>query len=109
MGNSTIAQSFLTGSLKERIGDVAVLSTEQMLEILGVSKATYARYRDELVDLKLEGFEWYFNAKGCDRTAGEYLYQYAKLVSELGKARAKDRINQHMQDFFNGKKNGQVN
>lgn len=105
MVHKTISKQCLAGSLKERVGDVAVLSTEQMLEILNVSRGTYARYRDELVKQKIEGFVWYFNVKGCDTTAGEYLYQYAMLVKQLGKARADSRIKQHMEEFWQKKGN----
>jgi hypothetical protein len=106
MVHKTVAQQCLTGSLKERVGDVAVLSTQEMLGILRVSRATYSRYRDELIKQEVEGFIWYFNVKGCDTIAGEYLFQYAKLVKQLGKTRADNRIKQHMEDFWNGKKNG---
>lgn len=58
------------------------------------------RHRNDLLDIKLPEFEWYFFGKGYDYKSLEAVNQYAQLVKTMGRARAKDTITKHMEEFW---------
>lgn len=98
MNQATILQPV---SLAEKIGnyDVAFFPTATMLSILGVSDTMLGRYRDDLLEVKCPGFQWYFYQTGCTFEVMEVLWQYRQLVKLVGRPQAKQNINQHMRDY----------
>jgi hypothetical protein len=71
-----------------------------MCGVCDISLSTLERYRNDLIQLKVPKFEWYFYSTGFDRTSAEIIYQYAQLVKMQRKERAKDLVTQHMEDFW---------
>lgn len=100
------SQQLSINSLDDVAPSIAYFTKTDMCSLLGVSISTLARYRDELLEINIPRFEWTFYSTVCDRTSVEILYQYAQLVRMRRKEIAKDTITKHMEDFFNGKKNG---
>lgn len=76
------------------------ISTQQAREKLRISRDTLDRHRNDLLEIKLPEFEWYFFGRGYDYKSLEAINQYAQLVKAMGKARAKDTITKHMEEFW---------
>jgi hypothetical protein len=93
-------QSFDTTSLREKIGDVAALSAEQIANISGISMRTLNRYQEQLRELELPGFNCPKNTRSIDTIAAEYIYQFVQIAKALGPTRAADKISLHMQEFY---------
>lgn len=89
-----------TTSLKDRFPDEIFVSTQEARARTGLSRDTLDRHRNDLIEVGLPEFEWYFYGKGYDYKSLEAIWQYAQLVKMMGKARAKDEIKQHMEEFW---------
>lgn len=91
-----------TTSLDEFPEDIFI-STKEARKKLIISRDTLDRHRNDLLEIKLPEFEWYFYGKGYDYKSLEAVNQYAQLVTAMGTARAKDTIKQHMEEFWREK------
>ncbi|MFN6495812.1 MAG: hypothetical protein RMX65_002040 [Nostoc sp. DedQUE01] len=94
-------QELTTISLDDLVPEVVFFPKAQLCSLLDVSPSTLDRYRNELIELKVPGFEWYFYSTGYDKDSAECLHQYARLVREQRKDRAKDLIKNHMEKYWN--------
>ncbi|ABA24693.1 hypothetical protein Ava_D0028 [Trichormus variabilis ATCC 29413] len=90
-------------SLDDVAPGVDFFPTKTMCAVCGVSLSTLERYRDDLINLKVPKFDWYFYSTGFERTSAEIIYQYAQLVKIQRKDRAKNSIKQHMEVFWRDK------
>lgn len=101
----TTTQKLSTNSLDDLVApDIAYFTNNDICSALGVSISTLARYRDDLLDLKIPRFKWNFYHP-CDRDSVEILYQYMQLVQMLRKDVTREIIKQHMEAYWHGKKN----
>lgn len=91
-------------SLNDVTPGIDFFPTKVMCSVCDVSPSTLERYRNDLLELKVPKFEWYFYSTGFDRTSAEIIYQYAQLVKMQRKERAKDLITQHMETFWRDNK-----
>ncbi|WP_414589698.1 hypothetical protein [Scytonema sp. PCC 10023] len=99
--NSWMAcQQLFTNSLDDVVPNIAYFTKQDICSTLGISISTLARYRDDLIGLKIPGFEWTFYSTVCDRHSVEILHQYTQLVRMLRKEVAKENIKQHMETFW---------
>jgi hypothetical protein len=97
----TVGQKLSTNSLDELgAANIAFFTKANICSLLDISISTLGRYRDELLDMKVQRFEWTFYSTVCDRDSVEVLCQYAQLVKMLRKEIAKENIKQHMEIFW---------
>lgn len=94
------AQQFTTISLEEIAPEIVFFPKLQLCSLMDISPSTLDRYRNELIELGVPGFEWFFYSSGYDKDSAECLNQYAQLVRDMRKERAKRLIKSHMESFW---------
>src|SRR5690348_4255618 len=94
-----LTQEIVT-TLDQIAPEIVFFPKSQMCSLLDISPSTLDRYRNDLLELNVPGFEWYFFSTGYDKDSAECLYQYARLVREQRKDRAKDLIKTYMKEFW---------
>ncbi|MFN6460822.1 MAG: hypothetical protein RMZ41_003115 [Nostoc sp. DedVER02] len=93
-------QELTTTSLDDRAPGIVFFPKAQMCSVLEISPSTLDRYRNDLIEEGVPRFEWYFYSIGYERDSAECLYQYAQLIRERRKGRAKAEIVNHMKKFW---------
>ncbi|MCC5639239.1 hypothetical protein LC593_26125 [Nostoc sp. CHAB 5844] len=62
-------------SLDDVAPGVDFFPTKTMFTVCDISLSTLERYRNDLIELKVPKFEWYFYSTGFDRISAETIYQ----------------------------------
>jgi hypothetical protein len=79
-------------SLSELAPLIDFFPTKVMCAVCRISLSTLERYRNDLLELKVPKFEWYFYSTGFDRTSAEIIYQYSPTGKNAAKGKD-ERLN----------------
>lgn len=94
----------ITKSLDDVAPLVCFFPRSVLAGLCDVAGSTLDRYRDDLVQVQPQGFEWTFFGGGYTRDSAECMYQYAQMIKTMRLAIAKQNIKKHMEEFWNERK-----
>lgn len=94
------AQKIITKSLDNVAPGVWFFPRSTLAGLCEVSGSTLDRYRNDLVEIQPQKFEWTFFGGGYTRESAECMYQYAQLIKIMRLAIAKQNIKTHMEQFW---------
>jgi hypothetical protein len=67
-----------------------------------ISASTLERHRNDLIDLKIEQFSYTMYSACYSAVSAECIWQYCQLVRQIGLVNARERIKNHLKEYFNG-------
>ena len=92
-------QKFATSSLSLP-EHIAYISSSQLCDICICSRSTLDRWRNDLVDLRVENFSYQMYSGVYSRMSAESVWQYCQLIRQSSYMIAQQEIKQHLEDYY---------